>query len=257
MCMKFISTVLLFCLLTLPVFSQERITSEEEARSIFEQVEDRRNSVESERATMEMTISDSRGRTRNRTMQMWSKTEGEETKSLIVFSSPGNVSGTGFLSVNENESSTQRLFLPAVGRVQTITSSERGDQFMGSDFTYEDLGDQNSEDFDFEWLEESDIEYTIRAAKPESDQYSHVDFIIDKEKFTINKIRYYNSDNEEIKRLEAEDFEQLSDELWSPAKMTMLDLRKDRKTELRWSDREINVPVEEWRFTERGLRRGV
>lgn len=257
MVMKYTILFFIFCFISVSVFSQERITSEEEARAIFEQVEERRNSVESERATMKMTITDLRGRTRNRTMQMWSKTQGDDTKSLIVFTSPGNVSGTGFLSVNEDGSSTQRLFLPAVGRVQTISSSERGDQFMGSDFTYEDLGDQNSEDYDFEWLEEGDTEYTIRAAKPDSDQYSHVEFIIDKEKFTINRIRYYNSDNEAIKRLEAENFEQLSDELWSPAKMTMFDLREDRKTELQWSNREVNAPVEEWRFTERGLRRGV
>ncbi len=255
--MKYISFLILFCLLALPVLSQERITTEEEARSIFEQVEERRNSVESEKATMEMTIADSRGRTRNRTMQMWSKTEGDDTKSLIVFSSPGNVSGTAFLTVNEDGSRTQRLYLPSVGRVQIITSSERGDRFMGSDFTYEDLGDQNSEDYNFEWLEEGSTEYTVRAAKPDSDQYTHVEFIIDKEKFTINKIHYYNSSNEEIKRLEAEDFEQLSDELWSPSIMTMFDLRENRKTELRWSNREVNVQVEDWRFTERGLRRGV
>ncbi len=255
--MKFLSLLILLCLLALPVLSQERITSEEEARSIFERVEERRSSVETETAKMEMTITDPRGRTRNRTMQMWSSTRGDDSKSLIVFSSPGNVSGTGFLSIDENGSSTQRLYLPSVGRVQTFTSSERGDRFMGSDFTYEDLGDQNSEDYDFKWLEEGETEYTVRAAKPDSDQYTHVEFIIDKERYTLNKIRYYNSDNEMIKRLEAENFEQLTDEFWSPATMTMFDLREDRKTELKWSDREINVPVEEWRFTERGLRRGI
>jgi len=50
---------------------------------------------------------------------------------------------------------------------------------------------------------------------------------------------------------------QLSDRLWSPAKMTMYDLREDRKTEITWSNREINVSIEDWRFTERGLRRGI
>lgn len=255
--MKYLSVFILCCLLVLPVFSQDRITSEEEARAIFEQVEERRKSVESEKAIMEMTITDPRGRTRNRTMQMWSSSEGDDSKSLIVFSSPGNVSGTGFLSVNENGSSTQRLFLPSVGRVQTITSSERGDRFMGSDFTYEDLGDQNSKDYNFEWVEEGDTEYTVRATKPDSDQYTHVEFIIDKERYTLNEIHYYNSDNEMIKRLETENFEQLTDEFWSPATMTMYDLREDRKTELKWSDREINVSVEDWRFTERGLRRGI
>ncbi|TVR36418.1 MAG: outer membrane lipoprotein-sorting protein, partial [Balneolaceae bacterium] len=61
----------------------------------------------------------------------------------------------------------------------------------------------------------------------------------------------------QIKRLEAEQFEQITDRLWSPSKMTMYDLREDRKTEITWSNREINTSIEDWRFTERGLRRGI
>lgn len=243
--------------LTLPILAQDRITDEGEARAIFEQVEERRNSISSETAVMEMTITDSRGRTRNRTMKMWSSTDDDNSKSLIVFSDPGNVSGTAFLTIRENGDSSQKLYLPAVGRIQTITSGERGDRFMGSDFTFEDLGDQQAEDYKFEWLEEHDSFYKVRADKPESDQYAYVEFTIDREKYTLNEIHYYNSSDEMIKRLEAEDFEQITDQLWSPAKMTMYDLQEDRNTVITWSNREINASIPDWRFTERGLRRGI
>lgn len=250
---------LFFLTLFLADFStaQQRITDEEEARSIFEEVEDRRNSIESESAVMEMVITDPRGRTRSRTMQSWNQTDGQNTKSLIIFSDPGNVRGTGFLSVNENGSTTQRLYLPSVGRIQSIGSAERGDRFMGSDFTYEDLGDQDPDDYDFEWLEEHDTYFLVRASKPDSDQYAYVEFEILKEKYVLQTIHYFDSEGNQIKRLEAEQLEQISDELWSPAKMTMFDLRDDRHTEISWSDREINASIEEWRFTERGLRRGI
>lgn len=249
-----VSIALLFSISTA---AQNRITDEEEARSIFEQVEDRRNSISTETAVMEMTITDSRGRTRNRTMKMWSQTEEDNSGSLIVFSEPGNVSGTAFLTIRENGNSSQKLYLPAVGRVQTITSGERGDRFMGSDFTFEDLGDQQAEDYEFEWLEEQDSLYRIRANKPNSDQYDYVEFFIEHDRNTLNEIHYFNSNDEMIKRLEAEEFEQMTDELWSPSKMTMYDLREDRNTVLTWSDREINVSIPDWRFTERGLRRGI
>lgn len=249
-----VSIALLFSISTA---AQNRITDEEEARSIFEQVEDRRNSISTETAVMEMTITDSRGRTRNRTMKMWSQTEEDNSGSLIVFSEPGNVSGTAFLTIRENGNSSQKLYLPAVGRVQTITSGERGDRFMGSDFTFEDLGDQQAEDYEFEWLEEQDSLYRIRANKPNSDQYDYVEFFIERDRNTLNEIHYFNSNDEMIKRLEAEEFEQMTDELWSPSKMTMYDLREDRNTVLTWSDREINVSIPDWRFTERGLRRGI
>jgi len=254
---KIITLSTLLFISTISLNAQERVTDEGEARAIFEKVEERRNSVESETAKMEMTITDPRGRTRNRTMQMWSTTDGNDTKSLIVFSAPGNVQGTGFLSINEDGSTSQRLYLPSVGRIQTISSSERGDRFMGSDFTYEDLGDQQADDYNFEWLEEDEQTYRIRAEKPDSEQYTHVEFLIDKERYTLMEIHYFDGDDEMIKQLEAEEFEELADGFWSPAKMTMHDLREDRNTVIRWSDREINVSIEDWRFSERGLRRGI
>jgi outer membrane lipoprotein-sorting protein len=256
--MKFLPLLIPFLIIfSGTVLAQVRITDEEQARSIFEEVDDRRNSIESETASMEMVITDPRGRTRSRTMQSWNVVDGENNKSLIVFSDPGNVRGTGFLSVNEDGSTIQRLYLPSVGRIQTISTSERGDRFMGSDFTYEDLGDQDPDDYVFDWLEEYDDHYRIRASKPDSDQYSYVEFEIVKETYALQKIHYFNNSGEQIKRLEAEQIEQITDRLWSPAKMTMYDLREDRKTEITWSNREINTSIEDWRFTERGLRRGI
>jgi len=163
--------ILIFSLNSL-IYAQERITDENEARAIFEEVDDRRNSINTETAKMEMVITDSRDRTRSRTMQSWTLNDDDTTKNLIIFSDPGNVRGTGFLSINENGSQTQRLYLPSVGRIQTIGSAERGDRFMGSDFTYEDLGDQDPEDYEFEWLEIGETHYTIRATKPDSEQYA-------------------------------------------------------------------------------------
>lgn len=242
---------------TTQAYSQERIKDEDRARSIFEEVDDRRSSIDSESAIMEMVITDPRGRTRSRSMQSWNQFDGDNSYSLIVFSAPGNVRGTGFLSVNENGSTNQRLYLPSVGRIQTIGSSERGDRFMGSDFTYEDLGDQDPDDYEFEWLEEHEDYYLLRASKPDSDQYAYLEFEITKSTYALQKIHYYDENDSQIKRLEAENLEQVTDRLWSPAKMTMFDLREDRKTEISWSEREVNVSIEDWRFTERGLRRGI
>lgn len=249
-------TLLMFSF-TSAVYAQERVTDPDRARSIFEEMENRRNSIETEKAELQMVITDSRGRTRNRTLQSWSENDGDDSKSLILFSAPGNVRGTGFLSIDEDGNQTQRLFLPSIGRIQTISATERGDQFMGSDFTYEDLGSQNSEDFEFDWLEINDQTYTIRATAIDSEQYTSIEFDILKETYSIKTVRYFNQTNQLIKRLESDQFEQLSDIHWSPSTMTMFDLRENRKTELTWSNRETNVQIEDWRFTERGLRRGL
>lgn len=242
---------------TITAQAQERVTDPAQARSIFEEMEKRRNSIETEKAELQMIITDTRGRTRNRTLQSWSENDGDNSKSLIVFSDPGNVRGTGFLNIDEDGNQTQRLYLPSIGRIQLISSSERGDQFMGSDFTYEDLGSQNSEDFEFIWMESNDQYYTLRATAKDSEQYSSIEFDILKDTYPIKTVRYYNQSNQLIKRLVAEQFEQLSDIHWSPSKMTMFDLIEDRKTEMTWHNRQTNIQIEDWRFTERGLRRGI
>lgn len=239
------------------LFSQERTTDPDQARTVFKEMEDRRSSISTETAQVQMVITDSRNRTRERTFQSWSQYEDGDSKTLIIFEQPGNIRGTGFLNTDENGIRTQRLFLPSVGRIQTISSSERGDRFMGSDFTYEDLDTQYADDYDFEWLETGTTLYTIRASKMESDQYAYLEFDIDRNTYTATEIRYFDSNETMIKQLISEDFEQVSDLLWSPAKMTMFDLLEKRHTELLWIQREINVPVESWKFTERGLRRGI
>jgi outer membrane lipoprotein-sorting protein len=255
--MKSLLIISLFFLAVFQINAQERITDENEARIIFEELDERRNSIETELSDLTMVITDNRGRNRTRMLRSWIQNSGDDTMTLIIFAEPGNVRGTGFLSINEGGTRTQRLYLPSVGRIQVIGSAERGDRFMGSDFTYEDLGDQDPDDFEFEWLETSETHHTIRASKPGSDQYAYLEFEIIKETFALETVRYFNSAGEEIKRLEAEDFEQLTDRLWSPRKMTMYDHVENRKTELTWSNREINAEIEDWRFTERGLRRGI
>jgi len=251
--------IFIFCMFQFCVSlqAQERISSEEEAKAVFEEVEERRNSISSETAVLEMVITDPRGRTRTRTMNIWSSLSSDDSQSLIVFSDPGNVRGTAFLTIREGGSSSQRLYLPSVGRIQTITSAELGDRFMGSDFTYEDLGDQQTDDYEFKWLEVHEDHYLVHATKSDSDQYASVTFKVDRQKYALTEILYFDQDDEKIKRLEADQFEQLTDRLWSPSRMTMYDLREDRKTELTWSDREINPSIPDWRFTERGLRRGI
>lgn len=238
------------------LFAQD-IQDDPEARKIFEEVDQRRNKIDSEKADMQMIIYDSKGNTRNRSLRSFSMNEEETSKSLLIFEAPANVRGTAFLSVSEGPEEVQKLYLPALGQIQIISAAEKGDRFMGSDFTYEDLGDQDPEDYDFEMYSKSDTTYILKAEKIESSEYSYLYFYIDPDRYVLQKIEYFNEDESMIKRLVASDYTQVLEEVWQPGKMVMYDLRNDRKTELTWSNREVNASIPDWRFTERGLRRGL
>lgn len=250
--------LLFVLLLCLPSYlAAQDFKDDPEARKIFEEVDRRRDMINSETADMKMVIFDSRGNTRERTLQSFSMNEEDISKSLLIFESPANVRGTAFLSISEGSEEVQKLYLPALGQIQIISAAEKGDRFMGSDFTYEDLGDQDPEDYDFELRSKSDTTFVLKAEKTESSEYNYLYFYIDPDRYVLQKIEYFNDENDMIKRLEASRYTEVTNEVWQPGKMVMYDLRNDRKTELSWSNRNVNASIPGWRFTERGLRRGL
>lgn len=256
--MQLLLTIILVCIVSIPeVPGQERTENEEAAREVFEEVDERRSKISYETARLEMIIHDPRGRTRTRVIHSYNHNDAGQTRTLLIFESPGSVRGTGFLTISENGGDIQRLYLPDLGRIQTISAAEKGDRFMGSDFTYEDLRAYDPDDYEFLWMESDSEYFRIRARNILSEQYDQLYFIIQRETYAVEKVEYFDGAGEVIKRLEAEQFENLYEDLWSPGKMTMYDLREDRKTELIWDNRTINDPIPGWRFSERGLRRGL
>ena len=166
------------------------------AREIFEEVERRQDLVATEISLQEMIITDRRGRTRTRVMKTWSRKDSgtDERDQLIVFTDPGSVRGSAFLTLNRVEQDLQKLYLPSVGRVQTIQSDQSGDSFMGSDFTYEDFSSQQSDDYRFLELEDRSF-WVITAEKKEpsaEDRFQRLRFFVDKETYAIHRIEYLN-----------------------------------------------------------------
>lgn len=237
-------------------FAIAQDTSSERARQIFEEVDNRRDKITYEKALMQMIIYDSKGRSRNREIQSYASDKGDTEKTLLVFKEPASVRGTAFLTLSKGTDEVQKLYLPALSRIQTITASQKGDRFMGSDFTYEDLGNQNPDEYDFELLSEDENTAVLKAVKKEDSQYAYIRFYINTNRYVLDKAEYFNEDGAMIKRLETANYTNDFENIWLAGKMTMFDLHEDRKTELRWSNRTINEAIPEWRFTERGLRRG-
>ncbi len=248
---------LLFFMMMPPVPISAQEVDDERAREIFEELDERRRAIVYETSTMEMVIIDRRGRERNRSMKMYTFSEEGVSKTLTVFESPADVRGTGLLNLNENGSETQLLYLPAVGRVQTVSGSQRSERFLGSDFTFEDLGSQNPDNFEFELVEETDEEFKLKAVPINESQYAYIHFYIDAEKFALTRAEYFNSSDEQVRELTASEYQQVRDNIWRPDRMVMRDLEAERRTELRWKDRTFDEPIPDRYFTERHLQRGV
>ncbi len=241
--------LLFFSAVTLPAQSDK-------ARQTFEEFDERRSAITFETATLQMRIVDQRGRVREREMQSWSHQDGDDSKSLVRFMAPADVRGTGFLTIREGGNEVQRLFLPALNRIQTIASGQRGDRFMGSDFTYEDMGDQDPDDFTFSTLNENTSAGTmlIKADRKESTTYAYAHFLIDTKRYVLLEAEYFSESGVLLRKLESQDLVQVRDGIWRANKLIMRDVKASRFTELIWKSRTLDEPIPQVTFTERSLR---
>lgn len=95
-------------------------------------------------STGTMTLVEQGGSPRSRTMHSFVREHSAtETWSLIRFSAPEDIAGTGLLTQDRpGADADQWVFLPALGTTRRIPGERKGGNFVGSDLYYEDLQDR-------------------------------------------------------------------------------------------------------------------
>ena len=122
--------------------------AEPSGRDIIKRL-DEMGSVRDMTAELEMRIINKTGLERVRQLSMASRRGADGTRKVLIrFLAPADVKGTGFLNLSpargENES---WLYLPALGKPRRIAAEERSSSFMGSDFSYADIGMLKIDDY--------------------------------------------------------------------------------------------------------------
>ena len=141
----------LFCLLFISGLSDgvSAETPEEKGERIAMEGDLRDKGWGRAEAIMKMILIDKRGNKSERDLKQYfleSEEEDSGNKSALVFKTPRDISGTALLSHgNLVDDDDQWLYLPALKRVKRISSSNKTGQFVGSEFTYEDLNTQEPE----------------------------------------------------------------------------------------------------------------
>ena len=243
---------LLLALSPLAAFAQS-------ASDVFDEVERRQNLITSEAASIRMEIVDERGRTRTRSMDLRTKVgDDDRAKSILVFTGPADIRGTGLLTVEADGGDEQKLYLPALGRVQRIAGSKRGERFAGSDFTYEDLGTRDPDQYTVEMVETTPDAFVFEARPKGGDsKYSRIVLTVDRERYVVERAEHYDRSNKLAKVLTATDFAEAVPGAWRANRMVMEDVQADRRTVLTFTDRETGTALRDDVFTERQLQRGL
>ncbi len=233
-------------ILLLPLFITSLAAQELTANEIL--VKEDENSPHSEITISEMTIFHKSGSKRVRTIKAWIK--GEDS-TFVRFLSPANIKGTSFLSVNDDD----WIYLPALKKVRRIATKNKGGSFMGSDFSYDDVGgysweeDFNSELSGSEKYNEHDCYILELTPKnPKDISYSKIKRWINKEHFYSLKTEYYDIHGDLLKVLYSSAFEK-SEGFWIAKKMEMQNVQKGSKTVIEIKETELNPDIPDKMFT--------
>ena len=211
-----------------------------------------------------MTIENSRGNQRVREIKQFVKSVKSGEKKIMFFLSPADVKNTSFMTWSYDEkgkSDDQWIYLPALKKVKRISSDSKGDYFMGSDFTYDDLGDRHPMDDTHTILREEVVngEETIvieSVPKDEEYMYSRTVTWVVKDSWIGLKKEFYDEDDELLKILTVEGQKSFGDVIIL-TKVKMNNVQRNQFTIMEFSDVQIDTGIPNNKFTERMMKRGI
>jgi outer membrane lipoprotein-sorting protein len=212
---------------------------------------------------MKMTLINKKGSERTRELHQYFIDLGNEEKQIMFFTSPADVKNTAFMNwsyddVNKNDD--QWLYLPALKKVKRISSSNKDNEFMGSDFTYEDMEKRNPERDNQTLLKSEKYNneevWVIESTPIDEEQYSKRIIWISKEKNIPLKIEFYDEDKELLKTLIITKISKIKG-YWIIEKQEMFNIQENHKTIISLTNLKIDSGISENKFNQRTMTKGL
>ncbi len=213
--------------------------------------------------TMDVYLTDSRGRTSERTLKLLKKNAGDSEKLLLRFTNPADIRGTSFLVRRHPDGEDERfLYLPALGRSRRLSSGEHTDSFAGTDFTYEDISGRDFDDFTYRLEADTTLasgescHTLVSTPKEEGHDYSRIVTLVDRESYLPLEATYLDEYGTPFKKFSLIEKEKIGG-LWTMMEMAMTHIRDDHSTRILVTSVHYDTGVSDRMFTRRELERGV
>jgi hypothetical protein len=259
---------------TTPQGTTPGTTPEARGAWLARRVEDRDTGRDS-RLTMRMRLFDRHGRMSERRLSLIGLRGGPgrpapADRTLVRFTYPNDIKGTGLLVWEQPAGDDERfLYLPSLGRVRRIAGSEAQESFVGSDFTFEDIGGREFEEYAYRlvdspagadtWAAPDGTRhpvYTLESRSRSADaRFPRVVSRVRRDNFVVVHAVVYNRRDEPQKTFEVIRLERV-DGYWTSLEMRMADALQRTRTELVLDSVEYDVGLTAEAFTRRELERG-
>ncbi len=254
----------LCALLLLATAAGETATAQEPgALEIVENVYNR-DEGESRIGKIRMTLINHRNDQRIREIRQYVRDYGDMDKIIMFFITPADVRNTSFLSWaydDESKVDNQWIYLPALKKVKRISSDSKKDYFMGSDFTYDDMGDRHPNADNHQLLRTETLNgeecYVIESIPKEKGyMYSKKVTWVIKDKWIELKKTFYDEDGELLKNLSSLEYSLIKG-YWFVTHLEMHNVQKNHRTDMEFIELELDAGVDDNYFTERMMSQGI
>ena len=248
------------CLLGAASLSAQQMTG----RDVIQKVKDRPDG-DTRYAEMELTLIKKNGATRERKVTSWAMDEGKDTKKMMFFTYPGDVKGTGFLTWDYDlpgKEDAKWLYLPAMKKTRRISgSSSKTDYFMGTDFTYDDMGSRNVDEDSHTLLREEDKDghkcWVVESVPVDKHEiYSRKVSWIRQDCLTAAYVEYYDKLNKLHRVLTISDVRKVQD-YWTIHKMEMKNVQTGHSTVIVVKNPKYDINIDKGLFTVAKLEKGL
>lgn len=229
-------------------------------RTLAQKVYDRpagKNSV----AEVVMRLIPKNGSTQHRRLTIVTQNEGQRRNTLIRFTAPADIAGTGFLSLEDSEGRTRQfLYLPALQRTRRIVADQKGRSFVNTDFTYEDMERRPVAESKHTLVGEQDVNKQrcwVLDSKPRAgthSEYSRVRRFVLQDSYVPIKIEFFVNGQKPRKTYTAQDVERIQG-IWTETQVTMRDHADEHATEMETRQITYDTDIPDDMFTTQALER--
>ncbi len=214
-------------------------------------------------ATLMMNITNAKGETKSRTLDIKAKREDGLVKSLVKFQRPAEVAGIAFLVIEKKDAlPDQYVYVPAAKVVRRVAPGNASSSFFGSDFAFVDLMPLPASEADKVALKRLDDEevgkqptYVIEAVpQVEGSPYGKLVVYVHQKHLIPLKIDFFDDKMKPLKTLKVKKLKKIKGEL-VPVEMTMANSQQGSQTLVVISNPNPDAKLSDSDFTEEAMQR--
>lgn len=224
------------------------------ANEIMKQV-DTRTVPKDTKTFMKMNLIDAKNQVRQRDLKTYMLSD---EKMMMWFLSPADVKGSSFLRVSHDDKDDDMwIYLPALGKVRRIASSATNGSFMGSDFSFEDMGERKLQDYSYKLLKEETVAgkscWVIECIPVTgvSTDYSKIISWVWKDEYIQIREELYNK-KAILKKVKTSEYTKIKT-YWVPKRFLMEDISANHKTEMLFDKIEVDTGIDPAIFDQNNL----